>query len=239
MGRRRIEKAVIRMLALADLAAALETAGFLFRGAFHPAPEDGVPPLPDARAVGTLALAGNAGPALWRAFRRAAPDGPNPLDRWCARELGAIARRLDAALFLPQDGPPFLPFQRWARRAEAVHPSPLGLLIHPEYGLWHGYRGAFAFAEALALPAQHIRPSPCESCVAKPCLSACPVAAFGAQGYNVKACVSHAAAPEGWDCLDRGCRARHACPVGRTYAYAPDQARHHMAAFLEANRARH
>ena len=26
------------------------------------------------------------------------------------------------------------------------HASPLGLLIHPDYGLWHGYRGALLFA---------------------------------------------------------------------------------------------
>ena len=37
-------------------------------------------------------------------------------------------------------------------RAEAVAPSPLGILIHPDYGLWHAYRGALAFAERLALP---------------------------------------------------------------------------------------
>ncbi len=32
--------------------------------------------------------------------------------------------------------------------AEGLKPSPLGLLMHPEYGLWHGYRGAILFGEA-------------------------------------------------------------------------------------------
>ena len=27
-------------------------------------------------------------------------------------------------------------------RAEGLKPSPLGVLVHPDFGLWHGYRGA-------------------------------------------------------------------------------------------------
>jgi hypothetical protein len=33
------------------------------------------------------------------------------------------------------------------------------------------------------------------------------------------------------DCMERGCRARLACPVGRDYRYVPAQARFHMTAF--------
>ena len=32
-------------------------------------------------------------------------------------------------------------------------------------------------------------------------------------------------------CMDLGCRARDACPVGRDYRYAPGQANFHMQAF--------
>jgi hypothetical protein len=58
---------------------------------------------------------------------------------------------------------PYLPFQRRAMRAEACYPSPLGLLIHPDYGLWHGYRGALLFAAAIELPPSGRRASPCAS----------------------------------------------------------------------------
>jgi hypothetical protein len=75
---------------------------------------------------------------------------------------------------------------------------------------------------------------PCDSCADKPCLAACPVAAFDGKGYAVDACVAHIAAPAGADCLDRGCRARRACPVGREHLYAPAQAGLHMRAFLTA-----
>ena len=152
---------------------------------------------------------------MWAAFRAAGPAGDHPLDRWSRMVLDEFAGRA----LLPGDGPPWLPFQRWAQAADAVYPSPIGILIHPEFGLWHGYRGALAFAEALPTPARDPRPSPCESCADRPCLSTCPVNAFGSEGYDVPACTGHLADPAGADCLETGCRARRACPVGRDYHY--------------------
>ena len=223
-------------LALADLEAALRARGLLPRGAFHPEPGDAVPPLPGGRVAATLVLAGNAGASIWQRFSPERPAGADPLDRWSARALGEIAGALGAAVLLPSDGPPAHPFQRWAMRAEPVHRSPLGILIHPEYGLWHAYRGALAFAERLALPEPDRRPSPCDACADRPCLSACPVGAFTPRGYDDAACAAHVSSPAGVDCLARGCLARRACPVGREYRYGDEQQRFHMQAFLALRR---
>ena len=76
--------------------------------------------------------------------------------------IEALARDLGALALFPFGGPPFWPFQQWARRSEPVHPSPIGLLIHPRYGLWHSYRGALGFREALDVPELAAAPSPCE-----------------------------------------------------------------------------
>ena len=46
-------------------------------------------------------------------------------------------QRFRRAGAVPVRRPPYWPFQQWARRAEPVHPSPIGVLIHPRYGLWH------------------------------------------------------------------------------------------------------
>ena len=213
----------------------IEAASLAYRGALHPAAED----LPPA-GVGTLILIGFTGNREWPAFANSpeVADGqPDPLDRWSRRVIGALAAELDARALFPFGGPPFLPFQRWAQRAEPVTPSPLGILIHPDWGLWHAYRGALAFGDRLELPPPDRRPSPCDSCAEKPCLSACPVDAFGSGGFAVPACVAHISAPAGDDCMNFGCRARRACPVGVEHRHQPAQAHFHLAAFLTARRA--
>lgn len=211
--------------------------GLIILGGFHAEPSDGVPALSDGEAVGTLIVIGNAGPAMWRAFSaspEAADGAPHPLNRWTERVITTLAAAFGARALFPFGGPPYLPFVAWAKRAAPVRESPLGILIHPEYGLWHAYRGALAFAGRLALPPRDPRVCPCEGCAEKPCLGACPVGAFGPAGYDVDACVEHIGAPAGTDCLNLGCRARRACPVGRARLYEADQAAFHMRAFLAA-----
>ncbi len=210
-----------------DIDQALITCGLMSRGAFHAVSDDQLP-----EGASTVVMIGNAGPAMWRAFAATAPHGPDPLDTWTRGVLDKIAEDFGASALYPFTGPPYYPFQRWAMRAEDVSPSPIGPLIHPVYGLWHAYRGALVFKERLPIQTPARTPSPCESCPDKPCLSTCPVDAFSADAYDVPACRTHIARPLGHDCLNRGCLARRACPVGRDYMYAPAQARFHMRHFL-------
>lgn len=226
-------------LTLDAIAAGLEAEGLALLGAFHPTADDGVPPQPDGRPSRTLVLAGNVGGSLWPLFSASpeAHDGaPDPLDRWSARVIGDLAARIGAQAVFPFGGPPYRPFQRWAQRAAAMTPSPIGVLIHPDHGLWHAFRGALALASALPLPPRDVRPGPCDACADRPCLTTCPVGAFSEQGYDVAACAGHIATPAGADCLDLGCRARRACPVGRQHHYPAAQAAFHMSAFLAARR---
>ncbi|NIR29439.1 MAG: hypothetical protein GWN84_09045 [Gammaproteobacteria bacterium] len=224
------------------VSAAVRATGLIPRGGFHPQPEDQVPPLPGGEPPATVVLVGSvggdAGRALWAAFRSSpeADSAAHPLDRWCERVTSGLAVRLEAHALFPFHGPPYLPFLRWALRAETVWPSPLGMLIHPDYGLWHAYRGALAFAQRLELPSRPSRDNPCDSCRERPCLSACPVDAFTGQGYDVAPCVDWIANERGAACLHGSCRARVACPVGPEYRYHQEQAQFHMQAFLAARR---
>lgn len=207
---------------------ALAERGLMLRGGFHPGDDDGAPP-----GTGTLLMVGNAGPGMWRAFAARRPVGPDPLNAWTRQVLDPVSKRFGASVVYTFEGPPYYPFQRWAARAEPIHASPLGILIHPEFGLWHAWRGALCFPGRLDLPAGGREDgSPCESCETQPCRSACPVSAIGHGEYDTMACAAWLRGPEGTDCRLRGCLARRACPVGRAYRYAPEQAEWHMAAFL-------
>jgi hypothetical protein len=215
-----------------DLSEAFSAHGLALRGGFHPSPDDAIPDAGEGRPTRTLILIGNTGPDLWPHFAPYAA-GRDALDRWTVETLPPIAERFRARCVFPFDKP-FQPFQQWAMRAEAVHPSPLGVLMHPDHGLWHAYRAALLFADELELPPTDTRRSPCETCADKPCLTACPVGAFSGQGYDVPACAGHLKSPAGSDCMEGGCRARDACPVAADRHYAPDQIRFHMAAFKRA-----
>jgi ferredoxin-like protein FixX len=210
----------------AQLDDALAPHGLILRGGFHPGAGEGL------EGVCTVIMIGNAGGAMWAAFAPHVDGERNPLDRWTKSVVDPIAERFGARPVYPFD-PAMPPFQRWALRADAVHPSPLGILIHPEYGLWHAYRAALLFVEKLDLPTRSDAPSPCQSCAAKPCLSACPVGAFSGDAYDVVACADHISKPVA-DCISIGCHARNACPVGREWRYPEAQVHFHMAAFARS-----
>ncbi len=219
---------------LAGLRVALAPHGLIPRGGFLVRAKDGIPAFADGRAARSLVLIGHGGGDFWPAFAPfATGEDPHPLDSWSRRILDPLAQALGGVALYPFGGPPHWPFQLWARRAEAVYPSPLQILIHPEFGLWHAYRGAIALTERIEFPPRADRPSPCESCAEKPCLTACPVGAIRPTDFRADICRAHALAPEGAECRDRGCLARRACPIGRDYRYGPAQQAFHMRAFLQ------
>lgn len=191
--------------------------------------------VPDAR---TLLLVANTGSEMWRrsgaAIRAMGPV--HPLDRWTRAVIEPIARAQGGAALFPFDGPPYWPFQRWAERADGVRSSPLGIQIHPEFGLWHAYRAAILLPVELDLPEPQWRGHPCDTCTDRPCLSACPVGAFSGTRYEVDHCVDHVVSTKNQDkgCYHRGCLARLACPVGAQWRYQPDHATFHMEAFVAA-----
>ncbi len=207
---------------------AVEKSGFVCRGGLHPKSQDQVPGV-----TGTVVLVGNAGDGMWGRFSGTERDGADPLDAWTRKTLEALAAELGCRAVFPFDGPPPYHFLRWALRAEPVQTSPLGLLIHPEWGLWHAFRGAFLFEDVLELPARPHTPSPCVDCADKPCLTACPVEAFRTPVYDVSACVNHLDSPRGEECMSGGCIARRACPAGVEWTYPQDQMQFHMEAFLD------
>lgn len=221
-------------LVVASIREALAADGLILRGGFvfnngeaAPAGQSG----PPARSV---LLVGQAGGAPWPHFlkwRAGQPaDLANPLDSWAREVMGAVAAEFGARAVSPSDRP-YLPFQQWAMRAEGLKPSPLGILMHPQFGLWHAYRGALLFDREIEVETPREVIHLCDLCSGKPCLKACPVDAHYGSGFDHAACLAHVRGPGGGRCRDGGCLDRNACPYGTEYRYSADEQAFHMAAF--------
>lgn len=219
---------------LTEITAALETHGLILRGGFNLTDEEHPPPGPASSPAKALLLVGQAGSAPWPHFQKWRHGQPgdlkNPLDTWAREVIGAVAEKFGARAVSPSDKP-YLPFQQWAMRAEGLRPSPLGILMHPEYGLWHAYRGALLFDHEIVIAEPREVIHLCDTCAGKPCLKACPVDAYSETGFAYQDCLVHVRGPAGRACRDGGCLDRNACPYGSKYRYPADEQAFHMVAF--------
>ena len=220
----------------------LEGTGMFVRGGFHPIRSDWVHELTDGRPARTAVLVGNAGGALWEAFDAARSANPNsfdprhPLDGWVRQKGEVASTEVGAEPIFPNDGPPFVPIIDWAKRAEPIYRSPIGIMIHPESGLWHVYRAVLLFSQRIDLPAPVGTPTPCDSCDKRPCLNVCPVDAFEPGRFAAQRCGDHVASPAGAACRERGCLARRACPIGPELHYPRAAQAFHTEAMVGAVR---
>ena len=186
-----------------------------------------------------LYLAGNAGGEMWDVFA-ASPESSDgnahPLDRWTCRVLESLGREWNARVLFPFGGAPWHPFQQWARLAGCGSASPLGILMHPRFGVWCGYRGAFTFdATGRRETVEPQVPFACGDCAAKPCLGACPVGAVTKSGLDAPRCRAHVLSDAGKECRTGGCLARRACPVAAQWRQSSAQQAFHMAAFASGS----
>lgn len=217
------------------VAAELSRHGLIVRGGFSFALDKDAPAGLSGMPAKSVLIVGQAGDAPWPHFLRWWQSQPqdlaDPLDTWSRHVIGEVASGFGARAVSPSDRP-WLPFQRWAMRAEGLRASPLGILMHPEYGLWHAYRGALLFDVEMLIQAPREVIHLCDACVGKPCLKSCPVDAYSASGFAYGACRDHVRGPSGAPCRDGGCLDRNACPYGTRYRYAPLAQAFHMAAFV-------
>lgn len=102
--------------------------------------------------------------------------------------------------------------------------SLMGILIHPEYGLWVSLRGAIVtdleFTHYDKLLSAF---NPCPHC-SKPCISACPATTVSENGWDYVACMKFRLNDN--TCRDN-CASRRACPYGREHQYSEEQLAHH------------
>ncbi len=120
--------------------------------------------------------------------------------------------------------------------------SALGIGINAIHGTWFAYRVAVLANTTYETPydtlhedlheaqSNDLAESPCDSCIKRPCVEACPVGAPGVT-FDLEGCMAERVR-EGAACADQ-CLARNACPVGTEYRYDQEQMRYHYRQSLQ------
>lgn len=211
---------------------ALGEFGLMPRGGFSIAEDEAAPSGPSGGPTRSVLLVGHGGGTIWPHFtawlKAQEHDPDDPLDAWSRDVINGIAVRFGARAVYPFDKP-WLPFQQWAMRAEGLKPSPLGILMHPRFGLWHAYRGALLFDVDISIQAPGNPIHLCDVCGGKDCMNSCPAGAVSGADFDAEACAGWLRSDDGKPCRFGGCVARAACPHG-DFRYGAEQAAFHMAA---------
>ncbi len=182
-----------------------------------------------------LVLIGSAGPSLWDKLREYGYATDHPIDRFSlAMGKQFLQEHLNIHEWLTIfPAATHLPLQQLGALAGWSHVSPLGLGIHARYGTWFAYRAAFLVREPIPITEVETSTSPCDGCLDKPCINACPVDAVRAGNtLNLEHCMNHRL-QEASVCATR-CLSRLACPVGRQYRYTEEQLTYHGRVSLDS-----
>lgn len=185
----------------------------------------------DDVGTGTIVLFGPSEPGFWDHLTtqpEIKDNAPDAIDRWSSRVISQLAETCKGRALFPFGAPP-RPFITWALRSGRAWSSPVGLLVHDKAGLMVSYRGAILVPETL--DARPTSTSPCDTCADQPCLSACPVKALTANGYDLEKCHGFLDQSGGAPCMAKGCAARRACPISKSYGRQPEQSAYHMRQF--------
>lgn len=184
----------------------------------------------------SLVMFGHGGTRLGESIVGRTEAAADPFDDTSRRLASEFVHRYlegsDHEVVYP--GPALLPLGRMAELADWGRPSPLGLTINSEFGLWLAHRAVLLVNADINI-ARRRAPHPCDSCDDKPCIAACPAGAVHVDaGFDVTACTQHRVEPDS-SCAYQ-CLARNACPIGSEHRYGPDQMTHHYAASLKSIR---
>lgn len=131
----------------------------------------------------TLCMIASGGGALWPFITDKATA--HPLDTYTLEQIQKISAEYlngDVEILFPKNDKNnkddlLLPLQKISRLFHFSHPSPMGIDISYDFGLWFGIRGVFLTNAHLPETISSPFISPCDSCAEKACLKSrllCP-----------------------------------------------------------------
>lgn len=179
----------------------------------------------------SLLMIGHGGKRFWQGFmnqtRHTTERSSNPIDDYSIEVADHFMQQRwpELSYHVLYPGPNPVGLQQLGVLAGWYHSSPLKVGINATWGLWYAYR-VVLLVEGVLEPTEKVQqPSPCDSCMDKPCITACPGQALSDAGRMLTLCVDHRLQPE--SSCQNTCVARQACPIQLQHRYDPDQIHYH------------
>jgi hypothetical protein len=178
---------------------------------------------------------GHAGSGFWKSLDEPL-TGSDPLDRMSIKMVEDFLQRIGCAdyLVLYPSTDLQIDLPALGKQLGWHADSALGIGINAIHGTWFAYRVvvlANTFYETHdETQTNNLAEPPCDKCINRPCVEACPVGAPGVT-FDLQACMDERVR-EGSACAYQ-CLARNACPVGTEYRYDQDQMRYHYQKSLQ------
>lgn len=175
-----------------------------------------------------LLLTGHGGRLFWEKLQEAGMETADPVDTFSTQLTTQFIRDYlgnPPHLLLYPFGDYLVPLTQLGEWAGWSHPSPLGQGIHAHFGVWFAYRTAVLLNGSFPATPRLQNSSPCQNCVDKPCITACPAGAVQEAGFQMSPCINFRLRTHS-PCADR-CLARMACPVAPEHRYTLPQIQYH------------
>jgi len=176
-----------------------------------------------------LILIGHGGGLIWSAVMASRfKKSTDPIDMFSidhVKQWFALhAPEVSFEMIYPFSQQP-VALQKLGELAGWHHPSPFRIGINQPWGSWFAYRVA-VLADSCFEPTQRFcSASPCDACVDKPCIAACPASAMADGDLSLNECVAYRL-KSGSACKHQ-CLSRLACPVGVEHRYSSEQINYH------------
>ena len=174
-----------------------------------------------------LILIGHGGRRMWEALQASAfTASADPVDSFSQDLVHRwFADRGNRYEMLYPGDEQVVPLQKLGALAGWHHSSPFRIGINAHWGSWFAYR-AVVLADSDFEPTPPLTaPSPCDSCMEKPCIPACPADALTGSDASLQPCIDYRLTGDS-RCKDR-CFSRMACPVAVEHKHSMQQLNYH------------
>ena len=183
-----------------------------------------------------LILFAHGGNRLWQAVQESPfADKEHPIDHF---SLHIISSFLEQELQCRYQtiypfGQPNIPLQALGKLAGWRHFTPFRLGMHPEFGSWFAYRSVALTDSNLTPSSPATDANPCDTCLEKPCITACPAQALSPESEDngLEKCIRFRLKSD--SVCQVNCLSRCACPVGKEHGYSPEQMHYNYSLSLQ------